>query len=268
MPTCTICGEELTPEQKVCDTCGTSVATSPTAAASFSSPPPLPPSAPRSAPPAPPVTNDPAPPFNSVSGSNRACPLCRTQYAADYQDEFCRCGGELVAADSIQGMQTSTESLLAGPFSPEVPAFAPPPPESPATSFPVSSPAAPSNQLVRPQPGTVCLVVYSEQKLPIHYCSITKDVTMIGRSDPVRGDFPDLDLSEMFDNSLSRKISRKHAMILRSRTTGNYSLRPLGGNTGTQVEKELAVALQDYPLTSGTRIVLGGIVRLKFEIIT
>ena len=117
----------------------------------------------------------------------------------------------------------------------------------------------------RPPAGTDCLVVYSDQKTPIHYCAIDKDVTLIGRKDVVHGDFPDLDLGEFFDQATSRKISRKHAIVLRVRDSHSYLLRPLGGNTGTQIEHEMAEPLRDYPLTVGTRVILGGAVRLKFE---
>jgi hypothetical protein len=113
----------------------------------------------------------------------------------------------------------------------------------------------------------VCLVVYSEDRKPIHYCRIEKDVTMIGRSDPVRGDFPDLDLAELFEESVARRVSRKHAIVMRSRETQQCVLRALAGNTGTQVEKELVEPMRDCPLVDGTRVILGGTVRVKFETI-
>lgn len=256
MSTCTICGEPLKPEQKVCDVCGTSVPASSAGSGPAPSAPSVPPPSSR---PVPPVT---APPPGVASGLSRTCPVCKLQYGPDYEDEFCGCGGELVTtlpaepsspvdpADDVSETPEADETVL-----PET-VVAPPP-----------VPVAPTG-IVRPAAGTVCLVVYSEAKEPIHYCTINKDVTIIGRSDPVRGDFPDLDLADLFETAISRRISRKHAMVLRSRTAGTYSLRPLGGNTGTQIEKELATALQDYPLTAGTRLILGGVVRLKFEVIS
>jgi hypothetical protein len=54
--------------------------------------------------------------------------------------------------------------------------------------------------------------------------------------------------------------------VLRARASGTISLRPLPGNTGTQLETEMVLPLHDYPLTPGQRIILGGVVRLKFEI--
>jgi hypothetical protein len=82
----------------------------------------------------------------------------------------------------------------------------------------------------------------------------------------VAGNFPDIDLDEWFDRSLTRRISRQHALILRSRATQTFALRPLAGNTGTQLEAEMVQPQQDYPLRPGHRVVLGGVIRLKFEI--
>lgn len=251
MGACTICGETLIAEQKVCDVCGTSVPSTAGDTPGTSAAPPGPPTPPVSAAPVPPTPSSPEP--SDASGhvsEDRVCPSCQAEYGSDHHDEFCRCGGELVTK------RTATNA--GAPALPPIPTAA-----APVIVPPPVEPAGP----VRPVAGTACLVVYSEQKEPIHYCAINKDVTIIGRGDPVRGDFPDLDLGELFDSSVSRRISRKHVMVLRSRTAGTYSIRPLGGNTGTQIEKELATQLLDYPLVTGTRLVLGGIIRLKFEII-
>ena len=227
MPNCAICSEPLRVDQKVCDVCGTSV---PEVAPEF---------LPRSPSPPAPVTGP--PPLvetEPVSSGRRICPLCSATYEAAYADEFCCCGGELIVDTGIAPLPGRPEARSASPLPPAKPA--------------------------RPPTGTVCLVVYSERE-PIHYCTIDKDVTIIGRGDPVRGDFPDLDLGELLDSSVALKVSRKHAMVLRSRDKQLYVLRPLAGNTGTQIEKDLATALQDYPLSNGTRIVLGGVVRIKFD---
>jgi hypothetical protein len=61
-------------------------------------------------------------------------------------------------------------------------------------------------------------------------------------------------------------VSREHALVLRARSTGAFSLRPLAGNSGTQVEADMVPAEQDYPLAPGTRLILGGEVRFKFEV--
>jgi hypothetical protein len=93
---------------------------------------------------------------------------------------------------------------------------------------------------------------------------LDRDVTRIGRDDPVRGDFVDLDISRLFDAETARKVSRKHCVVLRSRETQTFVLRPLAKNTGTQVGNDLIAELTDHPLTDGTRIVLGGAVRMRF----
>jgi hypothetical protein len=171
-------------------------------------------------------------------------------YGFTYLDEYCTCGTELVANEAAPAL----EAILVA--------------EAVPTATTVAPLAAPSVLApTRPPIGTVCLVVYSETKQPLHYHEIGSDVTIIGRSDPLRGDFPDLDLSKLFDSSVARRISRKHALVLRSRENQQYTLRPLAKNTGTQLEKELAADLQDYPLADGTRLVLGGAVRIKFEVI-
>jgi hypothetical protein len=120
--------------------------------------------------------------------------------------------------------------------------------------------------VARPPAGTVCLVVYNAERRPIHYHRLDQDVTSIGRTDAVHGDFADLDLGAFFDDDTARKVSRKHALVLRSRATRSFVLRPLPRNTGTQVGAERAEDLHDYPLGDGTRVVLGGAVRLKFEV--
>src|SRR5262249_5097688 len=167
--------------------------------------------------------------------STRACPACGKTYAADYADTFCVCGGELVFSA----------------------------PAEPGTAAPANAAVGPS----RPPPGTRCLVLYGADRKPVHYFPLTKDVTLIGRLDPVGGSFPDIDVRPFVDETSARKISRSHALILRSRAADAYTLRPLAGNTGTQVEADMVPAQADYPLQPGTRLILGGAVRFKFEVV-
>jgi hypothetical protein len=155
------------------------------------------------------------------------------------------CGGELVVpearleAPAIRGEEGAVEEEQAGPAAAE--------PE-------------------RPPPGTACLVLYGPQKQPLHYFSLTKDVTLIGRSDAVSGSFPDIDLAAWLDPAQARRVSRKHALVFRSRADRRCWLRPLAGNTGTQIEADMVPALADYPLAPGLRIIFGGAVRFKFEV--
>lgn len=156
----------------------------------------------------------------------RTCPACGKTYAADYADSFCVCGIELV------------------PVEPRL--------------------VAPS--ATRPPKGTACLVLYGGDRQPLYYFPLTKDVTLIGRVDPVEASFADIDFREHLEEATARKVSRRHALILHSRATNTYIIRPLPGNTGTQIDADMVAADADYPLQPGTHLVLGGAVRLKFEI--
>jgi pSer/pThr/pTyr-binding forkhead associated (FHA) protein len=83
----------------------------------------------------------------------------------------------------------------------------------------------------------------------------------------VKGEFPEIDAAKYFPDDIARKVSRRHAVVLRSRETGAIALRPLAGNTGTQVESEICEEKRDYPLKDGTRILLGRTLRLKLEVV-
>ncbi len=109
-------------------------------------------------------------------------------------------------------------------------------------------------------------MLYDADKQPMHYFVLNKDAILVGRLDAASGCFPDIDVSEYVDDSTARKVSRKHALILRSRSSDSFTLRALPGNTGTQVEKRMVAGPEDVALTPGTRIVLGGVVRFKFEV--
>jgi hypothetical protein len=165
----------------------------------------------------------------------RVCSMCGKAYGPEYADSFCLCGFELVSS-------------------------------GPATAPPVVPEVPPPVVVDRPPPGTRCLVLYGPDRLPRHFFPLTKDITSIGRQDVVEGSFPDIDLTEWLDESAVRRVSRQHALVLRSRANNTFTLRPLAGNTGTQLETEMLPAQQDFPLQPGNRLVLGGVARLKFEI--
>jgi pSer/pThr/pTyr-binding forkhead associated (FHA) protein len=109
-------------------------------------------------------------------------------------------------------------------------------------------------------------VLYGPDRQVLRYFPLRKDATLIGRLDAPDGNFPDIDLDQWLEPATARRISRQHALVLRSRATGNYSLRPLPGNTGTQVEAEMVLPMNDYPLSPGLRLILGGVARFKFEV--
>jgi len=159
----------------------------------------------------------------------KLCPVCGKMYGPDYTDTFCVCGVELSqpAAPAVKG---------------------------------------PTEQVPSPPTGTACLVLLGPDKKPIHSFPIDKDVTAIGRADALHGHFPDIDVNAWLDADTARKVSRRHALVLRQRQDNTFFLRPLSGNTGTQINQDMVAAMHDYPLVPGTRLILGGAIRLRFEV--
>jgi hypothetical protein len=160
----------------------------------------------------------------------RVCAVCGKVYGPDYADPFCVCGVELTP-----------------------------------TAPPAAVPGSPT-RVVPPPSGTVCLVLLGPDRQPVRFFPINKDVTTIGRADPLHGHFPDIDVGAWLSEEMARKVSRNHALILRQRQGNTFLLRPLSGNTGTQFNQDMVAAMHDYPLVPGTRLILGGAVRLRFEV--
>jgi Double zinc ribbon/FHA domain len=229
MPTCRVCGESMPDGTRTCKECGSAL-------------PDLVPTARIVAPPTTKRVPTVAIPPKLPQGG-RYCPSCGTVYDADYTDSFCICGTELVGT-------------VPGSHAPAAPT-----PE-PVAPVPVVKPA-----IELPPAGTRCLVLYGPDRQPLHYFPLTKDATLIGRLDAPAGNFPDVDLDDWLDSASTRKISRQHVLVLRSRATGGFSLRPLAGNTGTQLDAEMVLPEHDYPLTADQRVILGGVARFKFEIV-
>jgi Double zinc ribbon/FHA domain len=169
----------------------------------------------------------------AVPPGGRICPACGKIYGVDFADAFCTCGSELVDGAALADVEPTQPAIPVGP--------------------------------IRPPAGTPCLALIGADKQPAQYFSLTKDAVLIGRLDAVAGVFPEIDVTEWLDAAAARKVSRQHALILRSRTGGAFTIRPLAGNTGTQIEADMVPALHDYPLAPGTRIILGGAVRFRFE---
>ena len=168
-----------------------------------------------------------------IPADSRVCPACGKVYGPDFTDAFCTCGVELVlAATALE--EAGRAALPTGPS--------------------------------KPPAGTPCLILFGPDKQPAQYFSLTKDAVLIGRLDAVAGVFPEIDVTQWLDAAAARKVSRQHALVLRSRTGGGFTVRPLAGNTGTQIEADMVPALHDYPLKPGTRVILGGAVRFKFDV--
>lgn len=194
----------------------------------------------------------------TLPAGGRYCPVCAKVYGPEHTDGYCTCGMELLQAlpDDLP-IAPILDDIPMAPFADDVPM---------APIFDDESDAALKVRSVKPSPGTPCLVLYGPDKQPLQFFPLGKDAVLIGRLDAVTGNFPDIDLDEWFDRVTIRKISRQHALILRTRATSTFVLRPLVGNTGTQLETQMLQPMQDYPLRPGHRIILGGVIRLKFEI--
>ena len=238
MSECTICGEKIPEGSRTCSICGSS-ADEFLPAGTWLNPASV--TAPAAA----------VPMELPIGGSY--CPACAKMYGPEHMDAFCTCGTELwkeLPADV-----------------PMAPILDDMPPLAPFFDEPMAEePDAVKLRCVKPSSGTPCLVLYGPDRQPLQYFALTKDAMLIGRLDAVAGNFPDIDLDEWFDRATIRKISRQHALILRTRATSGFVLRPLVGNTGTQLDALMIAPQQDYPLKPGHRIILGGVIRLKFEI--
>jgi hypothetical protein len=195
-------------------------------------------------------------------------------YGPEHTDTYCVCGTELVTSanvdvppmapilDEVPVAPILDDDIPMAPFADEVPMA----PILDMEPIEVVIDTEVKHRSVKPPPGTPCLVLYGPDRQPLHYFPLTKDAMVIGRLDAVAGNFPDIDLDAWFDRGTIRKISRQHALILRTRATASFALRPLLGNTGTQLERNMIQPMQDYPLVPGHRIILGGVIRFKFEI--
>jgi hypothetical protein len=257
MATCSVCGNVLDADSKACSLCGTSTQDKADNEVSLetddqwfdqalrwegleedATPAPETPTLPQAIVLGPVTTAHPAPPPAGpvaipvpVVPARRQCPSCGQVYGPEHTDPFCSCGLKLVVV---------------------------------CTPAPAAMPVAPGPQAA--PAGKRCLVLYGPDRQPVHSFPLIKDVVLIGRQDPLRGHFPDVNLAEWLDEASARKISRKHALVLHTRATDTFTLRPLAGNTGTQIEQDMVEPLQDYPLRPGTRLILGGAARFKFEV--
>ncbi|HZZ77669.1 MAG TPA: FHA domain-containing protein [Gemmataceae bacterium] len=253
MADCSICGEKIPEGSRTCPVCGSSADDFFPSATMLK----LEPTSPAPA----------APPGGSV------CPACAKTYGPEHTDTYCTCGTELIMSESEPiPMAPIVDEIPMAPMLDEIPMAPFVEEEVPMAPILEDEPVeehvdtAVKLRSVKPPPGTPCLVLYGPDRQPLQYFPLTKDATMIGRLDAVAGNFPDIDLDAWFDRATIRKISRQHALILRTRASASFALRPLVGNTGTQLERNMIQPMQDYPLAPGHRIILGGVIRFKFEI--
>jgi len=111
----------------------------------------------------------------------------------------------------------------------------------------------------------VLQVFHNTEPRVVHSHPVVNDVTLIGREDPQRDVFPDLDLGALMDQGVSvTRVSRQHLRLLRQ--GDRYFLFVYRGSTGTQVNKDLVDESRygkRFEIQVGDRIILGGQVRLK-----
>jgi pSer/pThr/pTyr-binding forkhead associated (FHA) protein len=94
---------------------------------------------------------------------------------------------------------------------------------------------------------------------------VINDITLIGREDPQRDIFPDVDLSRLEHHGVSAsRVSRQHLRLLHQ--GGKYYLFIYRGSTGTQVNQQIITEPRygkRFEINVGDRIILGGKVRFK-----
>jgi hypothetical protein len=147
-----------------------------------------------------------------------------------------------------------------------------PPPE---TVLPPPETVLPPPEAVLPTPTLPTLptppikaaleIYHDSENRVIHTYDIMNDITLVGREDPQRDVFPDLDLAKLESQGVPAKnVSREHLRLLRQ---GNhFFVFIFRGTTGTQINKDLIPDSQygkKFEIKIGDRIVLGGKVRMK-----
>jgi pSer/pThr/pTyr-binding forkhead associated (FHA) protein len=85
--------------------------------------------------------------------------------------------------------------------------------------------------------------------------SLQQDETVLGRSDPMEGIDPDVDLS--VHGGFESGVSRRHALIYRDGR--NWSLKDLGSTNGTVVNRQKVSPGDPVNLTEGDVIHLGNL---------
>jgi pSer/pThr/pTyr-binding forkhead associated (FHA) protein len=143
--------------------------------------------------------------------------------------------------------------------------------ESPTTKYSKEDePPAPPKETPSPSATkNVVLQVYHDlDSRVVHTHRVLNNITLIGREDPQRDIFPDLDLGKLASAGVSASCaSRQHLRLIRQ---GNdFFLFIYKGTTGTQVNKDIIDESRygrRFPIAIGDRIILGGKIRLKLSL--
>lgn len=216
---CPSCGQPTTPGAVFCDNCGQK------------------------------LTNGMQAPIPASQAGLAPCPACGFGNAAGAV--FCEnCGSSLTAAPVQQN------------YVPPQPAYPPPPP---AYVPPTPQPAyVPPEQAYPPQP-----VQQPQWQAPVSYtvtgsfqvvttgASIPippgKTEILIGREDPVSGNFPDVDLDP--HDGLNQGVSRQHCKL--SMQGSQLVVEDLNAVNKTHLRGQQLVPGQKIPLNAGDELVLG-----------
>jgi hypothetical protein len=169
----------------------------------------------------------------------------------------------------VEVVEDFEEDTVKRPVVAEAPAPAPEPePESapaPQAEPQAAAPARPPPVPVVPGGTVVLQVFHDSEPRVVHVHPVVNDITLVGREDPQRDVFPDLDLGRLPSQEVSSdRASRQHLRLLRH--GDRYYLYVYKGSTGTQVCDKMVDPSQygkRFEISVGDRIILGGKVRMK-----
>ena len=161
------------------------------------------------------------------------CPICGEKYGDLSEDPFCsNCGQYLL---TIPEEEVST--LETGPMKAE----------------------APEEEILVPMEVKGRLVVSNTDK-EIFFPDGQQEV-MIGRTDPERNIFPDIDLTSFGGSAAG--VSRRHVRIMVQ--ASQMMIQDLGSTNFTYLNKSKLDPNQSYPLNNGDEIRMAGIILYYYD---
>ncbi len=146
----------------------------------------------------------------------------------------------LGAGSEPQGVVEESESLKAGQY-----------------SFVFNKPSATKVAAEEADKPLVLAQFIADESLKVF--QVFKEITLIGRQDPVTGITPDIDLT---DEDVKRSVSRRHAKLIHSNGTF-YLAEEVGTLNGTYVNGKRIPTGILTPIKSGAQVGFG-MLRLKF----
>jgi membrane protease subunit (stomatin/prohibitin family) len=210
-----------------------------------------------------------AQPPNPELQVSTSCPTCG--YTNLPGETYCQnCGLLLVAPDTLP-QAASPDAMLTGETSPAPPEPEPESPistlQSPDPNLPPSAPdtkpltplSAPPITSSRPPDALIGRLVVGETQASLSLPA-GKAGFLIGRPDPARGIFPDIDLSS--HGGEIGGVSRQHARLIVN--GGQVLIEDLHSLNSTFLNNQRLAPGQRFPLNDGDEIRLGGLV-LNFQ---